>query len=320
MSKKGGKKFDGRGRHPPITLRQEAAGLKPTSLEDGGGVPRDPRSMLKLDHLQRLSTWASGAGSAPSLAALFGRRLAAGREALAVLPDPSLVTCQRCEAILQPGYNCTIRVKKSRAKKRQRSQKPRTPTQNNVVYSCQFCLHRNVKRGTPKGHMKVLHPAKARPISQKKSKTDMSLISSNLEIKNASIDERSKISTLGFSAAEPLLHTSGILDNGANIYENSQICEPGFPVSEAGLSDNKLGTPVTKHSLELLSESRRRKRNRSSAKKSAEPEGGPASAEASVGTSKKRRKRSWTTLREIAERSESGMGKSISDLKIPFLI
>ena len=72
---------------PSLTLREESSGKKQSSV--------NVKSMLKLDHLKTLSIWASGEACIPSLGAVFGHRLAATAEALGVLPDPSLFSCQR---------------------------------------------------------------------------------------------------------------------------------------------------------------------------------------------------------------------------------
>ncbi|KAM3321763.1 hypothetical protein P3S67_002914 [Capsicum chacoense] len=37
---------------------------------------------------------------------------------------------------------------------------PGIPPKNYFVYECHFCSHRNVKRGTPRGYMNDLYPAK----------------------------------------------------------------------------------------------------------------------------------------------------------------
>ncbi|XP_021768145.1 uncharacterized protein LOC110732504 isoform X2 [Chenopodium quinoa] len=177
------------GFHTSLTLREEASGKKQS---------HNSKAILKHKHLQSLAQWAAGLGqgngkdepSVGCLGAFFGRRFAEFGESLGIAPDPSFFSCQRCETILQPGSNCTIRIEKNRAKSQRRS-KTKTPTQNNVVYTCHFCLHRNLKRGTPKGHMKDLTPSKPRSskpksvISAKKSKTNIS----NVKIGKAEISK-----------------------------------------------------------------------------------------------------------------------------------
>ncbi|XVF10609.1 hypothetical protein REPUB_Repub07fG0197300 [Reevesia pubescens] len=152
----------------PISLREEASGKKQTK---GGST--NVKAVLKHEHLQNLAIWASGEASIPSLASFFGHRLAADGEASAIPPDPSFFPCQRCETILQSGFNWTVRIEKNQAKARHRHKKPHILTQNSVVYNCHICSHRNLKRVTPKGHMKVpshvlmhiLHGADAVPLS-----------------------------------------------------------------------------------------------------------------------------------------------------------
>lgn len=66
-----------------LTLREEKIGKQEVNVS----------SMLKMEHLQNLATWASGEGSVPCLAALFGRSLAANAEAAGVPLDRSLFAC-----------------------------------------------------------------------------------------------------------------------------------------------------------------------------------------------------------------------------------
>ncbi|KAM3205484.1 hypothetical protein P3L10_028894 [Capsicum annuum] len=102
----------------------------------------------------------SGEASIPSLGAFFGQKLAASAKSLGVLTDPSLFTCQRCESILQAGYNRTTWIAKNKRKARRKRKTSGIPPENYVVYECHFCSHRNLKRGTPRGYMKDLYPAK----------------------------------------------------------------------------------------------------------------------------------------------------------------
>ncbi|XP_065858947.1 uncharacterized protein [Euphorbia lathyris] len=77
--------------------------------------------------------------------------------------------------MLQPGFNCTVRIERTSAKARLRCKKPSISLQNNVVYNCHFCSHKNLKRGTPKGHMKEICPAKAKQKPPAKSKPSIPL-------------------------------------------------------------------------------------------------------------------------------------------------
>ena len=51
------------GFHNPISLREEITGKKKTK----GGNSINSKSMLKLEHLKKLATWASGEPTIPSL-------------------------------------------------------------------------------------------------------------------------------------------------------------------------------------------------------------------------------------------------------------
>ncbi|XP_029125218.1 uncharacterized protein LOC109789092 [Cajanus cajan] len=51
----------------------------------------------------------------------------------------------RCETVLQPGFNSTVRIEKNKSKVRHKRKKTDNITQNNVVYKCHFCLHQNQK-------------------------------------------------------------------------------------------------------------------------------------------------------------------------------
>ncbi|KAI8569562.1 hypothetical protein RHMOL_Rhmol02G0288000 [Rhododendron molle] len=273
------------GSMPSMTLREESIGKRKTSV--------NPKSMLKLDHLRNLAVWASGEASIPSLGAFFGHRLAAVRESLGAPPDLSLVTCQRCESILQPGYNCTIRIEKNRAKaRRSRHKRPNISTQNNVVYSCHFCSHRNLKRGTPRGHTKEICPPKAKP--PMKSKSSHSIVPKSVN------SEKSAMSN-------------------PEVKRTDEIASPAMTTED--LVTETPATPSVSTCTTLL-EAKRRKRNRSASKKAAEPESNSAAldAEKSVGTSNKRKKKPWTSLKEIAEHSERGNNRSLTHLAIPFLI
>lgn len=73
-----------------------------------------------------------------------------------------------------------MRIEKTSAKARRRRKKPSTPVQNNVVYNCDFCSHRNLKRGTLKAHMKEICPPKVNQKTPAKSKP----LSENATVRN----------------------------------------------------------------------------------------------------------------------------------------
>lgn len=260
-----------------ITLREESTGKKQTSI--------DAKSMLKLEHIKNLSVWASGEASIVSLSAFFGHRMAAYAEALGTSPDPSLFTCQRCESVLQPGYNCTIRIEKNQSKFRRTSKKSNLSSQNNVVYNCHFCSHRNLIRGTPRGHMKAICPPKVKAPSKPKPAKIIVQKPKNLE--HVVVNQMVEVAS-------------------SDVPKDDSVIE---------ILSVKVGTS--------LLEGMRRKRNRSGSKKAVETEssfGGIENAEQAMSTSGKRRRKSWTSLKKIVESKENVSRKSLTDLTIPFII
>ena len=81
------------GFHNSISLREEITGKK----QSKGGNFINFKSMLKLEHLQKLATWASGEAAIPSLGAFFGQRLAAVTKATGMPPNHSLFSCERLD-------------------------------------------------------------------------------------------------------------------------------------------------------------------------------------------------------------------------------
>ncbi|KAL8064179.1 hypothetical protein ABFX02_01G074000 [Erythranthe guttata] len=274
--KKGHNEMPGSQPHVSTTLREESIGKKQGSV--------NAKTMCKLDHLKSLAAWSATEASIPSLGAFFGERLAATNEALGLRADPSSFLCERCESILQPGHNCTVRIEKRKSKKRKKSN---PTTQNHVVYTCHFCSHRNLMRGTPKGYIKAIRPPKAKPPLKSKSSLQ----------KRRSLSEPSRsipeVNTADASAFPTM-----------DVHNNLETSFPATPL------------PVTR--LTLLDS--KRKRKRSGAKKVAEPEIN-STAENSVPASSKKRKKSWTTLKEIAQSSSKhDNGNKLSSLTIPFFI
>ncbi|XP_004297750.1 PREDICTED: uncharacterized protein LOC101294257 [Fragaria vesca subsp. vesca] len=271
----------------------------------GGSI--NPKAALKLDHLQRLALWTGGETSIPSLGAFFGHKLASTQEGLDVPADLSMVSCQRCETVLQPGFNCTIRIEKNRAKARRRSKKPAnfTFTQNNVVYTCHFCSERNVKRGTSRGHVKAICPSKIKKASDLKPAKYISQKFATPKKTNADEVKVSKLKTRTPTPDEEIPTVDKIV--------TSTTIDEDIPTVDSPT------TPMVKPVVTLL-DSKRKKRNRSVSKKRPEPETSPAPADAenSTSTTNKRRRKSWTSLKELAERNEQK--KNISDLSIPFFL
>ncbi|KAK6936473.1 Ribonuclease P subunit, Rpr2/Snm1/Rpp21 [Dillenia turbinata] len=265
----------------PGTMRQAAGGRKHVTNHN-------PKDMLKMEHLQNLAVWASGEASVPSLGALFGHRLAAFGESLGVPTDPSLFSCQRCESILQPGHNCTIRIEKNKAKARHKNRASNKSAQNNVVYTCGYCSYRNMRRGTPRGYMKEICPLKA------KSPSDIKHLNSTP--KKSSTSE-------------------------AKVNETEEMASPALSGDTPASVTNSLTTSSVSRPTSLLDRNKRR-RKRPGPKKSDEHENDSATGDAEqvLPSSKKRRRKSWTSLKEIAEQGEHDNCSSITNFTIPFLL
>ncbi|CAN6586067.1 unnamed protein product [Malus baccata var. baccata] len=286
-----------------ISLREELTGKKQTK----GGSSINAKAALKLEHLQRLAVWTGAETSVPSLGAFFGRTLAAAQETIGVPPKPSLFPCERCETVLQPGFNCTVRIEKNRAKVRRRSKKITNFSQNNVVYTCHFCSHRNVKRGTPNGHMKMICPPKAKTTSNLKLKSISKKFINSKEITAG--DEVSKAEEIAPSAGREIPAVNTLAGEGEVSKANEIAPSAGTEIPGVDTP----ATPAVKTGIALLLGGKKRRRNNSTTKKPAERESSPTSiAENTTSTSNKRRRKSWTSLKEIAIRSDHNNIRKIS--------
>lgn len=163
------------------------------------------------------------------------------------------------------------------------------------MYTCHFCSNRNLRRGTPKGHMKEICPSKIKTTKKSKSAQSNSQKPIISEEVSRGKDEFSKMDE---SALSPILTTSGTVSISDG---------PATPIAGAGPK---------------LLDVKKRKRNKSTAKKRAESKKSsvPADAEKTVGTSRKWRRKSWTSLKEIAESSEQGKNRNVANLSIPFFL
>ncbi|KAL6986251.1 hypothetical protein U1Q18_019619 [Sarracenia purpurea var. burkii] len=288
MGKKGSNKKEpilNSGSESSITMREEFRGKRQTSV--------NAMYMLKLEHIRNLAMWAGGEASILSLGAFFGHRLASLGEALGLSPDSSVFPCQRCESILQPGYNCTVRIEKNTAKVRRRRKRSNISTQNNIVYKCHFCSHRNLKRGTPRGHLKVRVAPKAKPSLKLEP-------SQSTVLKSVNSDE-------------------GAMGN-VEVKTVDEVASPAMTTNDHPVMESS-STPSVRTGTTLL-DAKRRKRNKSGSKKISESESSSAirDAERSGSTSHKRKRKSWTSLKEIAESSEGGNKQNLKSFAIPFFI
>ncbi|KAJ6341802.1 hypothetical protein OIU78_009867 [Salix suchowensis] len=295
---------------PPNTL---TASNKSFVLNTKSGN-HNPKSLLKLEHLQNLASWASEEASTPSLAAFFGRQFASSAEVLGVPLDPyALFQCQRCEIILQPGFNCTIRIEKNRAKARHRDKKFYTSTKNNVVYKCHYCSHFNLKRGTPKVHMKEICPPKPKPAAKSKSAKSMLQKSANSEEGTANpfpTIETDEIIKTDNTALPAISVDTSIMNSPTTPFARVKadgiikIDETALPaISVSTCITNSPETPQPSSEFSLL-DAKKRKRNRSAkSTELSESSSAAMDAEKTVSsTSSKRKRKAWTSLKEIVEK------------------
>ncbi|PHT57733.1 hypothetical protein CQW23_00096 [Capsicum baccatum] len=326
MGKKSSRKKGGGTTLGSITLREEFDGKKKQ-------IHVNAKSMLKLEHIKNLATWASGEASIPSLGAFFGQRLAASAESLGVLPDPSLFTCQRCESILQAGYNCTTRIEKNKRKARKNRKMSGIPPKNYVVYECHFCSHRNVKRGTPRGYLNDLYLAKPKTsrvdptISaiRKSEQLDTCIDKAKVGPTKSAKQKSEHLDTLVTSINKARVGTTESATqksdqqfdvSGGN---TDEINETDVIVSSEIVLDDPMASPATP--ITSLLDSKKRKRNRTGSKKKVEPldVSSITNVEKTFATSNKRKKNSWTSLKEIAE-SQSGNSRKFPNISVPFVL
>ncbi|KAK8939069.1 hypothetical protein KSP39_PZI010921 [Platanthera zijinensis] len=258
------------------TLREEKSGKKHA----------DVSLILKMKHLQKLAVWAGGEGGIPPLGALFGYQLAANAETSGVPLDQSSFYCRRCESILQPGFNCTIRIEKCKNKKRKRSnEETSVPSQNNVVYTCNFCYHRNVMKGTTKGHLKPLISSRqltrSECVSGSKGRCSLDAAATT---ENARPDEKILMSRS----------------------KGSFSSKPKDSITVGDLSAQK--TPLQNSGV-LSNELKARRLQFSS--NGSEPSG-------SAKGSGRRKRKAWSSLKDIVERKDAETDQSVSKLVIPF--
>nr|GME03460.1 Ribonuclease P protein component 4 like [Ipomoea batatas] len=210
-----------------ITPRQKPKGNKQSHV--------NAKLMLKLEHIKNLAVWASGEASIPSLGAFFGNRLAASSEAL----DVNLFFNQAIIVLFE------LR-RMNDAKARRRNKKPRNSPHNYVVYNCQFCSHRNLKRGTARGYLKQICPPKDRPstkVEHPKSSTTKSSKPMTCPPKDrpSTKVEHPKSSTA--KSSEPMTcAASNNKDNKIDIVTSPEIVQGDHvtpPISNIGLNISK---------------------------------------------------------------------------------
>ncbi|KAJ0963795.1 hypothetical protein J5N97_028917 [Dioscorea zingiberensis] len=272
-----------------MTLREENSGKKDASVS----------SILRIQHLQKLAKWAGGEAGVPPLGALFGYRLAANAEAAGVPLDSSCFLCQRCETMLQPGFNCTIRIEKN-VKNKGRRNKSVSTSKNNMVYTCHFCSYRNVKWGTPTDHVKGL--LASRPKANSSKNRQHSAGHNKALVTKTAWDQKPQEKTSAVLDPNSELKSMTPKKVGANM-ENMPVDEKtadSVPPLEKSLSASKKKRKASKsHQSELSS--------------SVGIDSGKG-----TGDSTKRRRKSWSSLKEISESNDLQKTRNLSNIVIPF--
>lgn len=151
----GTKNRDTNGPSTPARAMNQAVSLRE---ETSGRTHIDEASLLRVKHLQRLAAWVGAEAGVDPVGALLGHRLATSAEATGVPLSATSFLCQRCETILKPGFNCTVRIRNKRNKANRR--KKSKCCQNNISYACHFCGDLNLILGSGKGVVKSLLPSR----------------------------------------------------------------------------------------------------------------------------------------------------------------
>ncbi|KAE8785883.1 hypothetical protein D1007_40400 [Hordeum vulgare] len=323
--------------------------------ETSGKTHADAPSLLRVQHLQRLGAWASGEAGVGSIGALLGRRFAMNTEAAGVPIGASTFLCQRCESILQPGFNCTIRIKnnKKKAKRRKKS----NLGQNNVVYACHFCGDENLIRGSGKGIVKSLLSSR-KPVSTsimlkgvnmptvttKKGIEHSATAASQLESSHRMMD----FDLLG-DAHVDIPQKIGVesTDNKCmNIIEpaaskNIPTCEPDVTSRAEFLVGSNFVTPrksklaeatapiTSAEALKTRSTLKSKGQNCGSiagkipgsySNSASNTKSAPDDSTQAAGSSRKRARKGWTTLKQIAENDELERKEKMDNFVIPFFM
>ncbi|CAM6105963.1 unnamed protein product [Calypogeia fissa] len=153
----------GSNQHLP-TITRGPQGLRQMHQHHGSSplqrTPANQAAFAKIEFLSQIATWAAS-NKIPSLGAFYGERLASACQT-AGIPSPVVNSqCERCESVLLPGVNFSVR---SRSKKRKNKMSSKgnageaTATVNSfntVVHRCNYCKYENQKVRTLKDDVKT---------------------------------------------------------------------------------------------------------------------------------------------------------------------
>jgi len=175
-------------------------------------------------------------------------------------------------------------------KARHKQKKSGNITQNNVVYKCHHCLYQNLKRGTPKGHIKGICPSKVKS-SLESTPPSKSISSDSYEIEKgiASKDEVNEI----------------------NVFP-SRVVAKDVTLMETQSTSSSTNTRT-------LLEGKRRRHDSTFSNDIIKTTNMSGKGANPVSTSSKRRRKSWMSLKEIAQSNEH-KNSQIGNLTIPFFL
>ncbi|KAF7106143.1 hypothetical protein CFC21_106897 [Triticum aestivum] len=330
--------------------------------ETSGKAQADVPSLLRVQHLQRLAAWVSGEAGVGSIGALLGHRLATNAEASGIPIEASTFLCQRCESILQPGFNCTIRIKNNKKKSKRR--KKSNPGQNSVVYACHFCGDQNLIRGSGKGIVKGLL-ASRKPVSTmlkgenmnvptvttktgKQGNGPKSNLPEDYKMEKGAVFSMVDCGQLA-AAHEDILqkievespHDKCVSGIEPAASKNTTTCEPDVTSQAEFLAGSNFVTPRKSKLAEVTvpigsaepSKTRSTLNNKakncgsvagktpgSYSKSASNKKSAPGDSTQPAGSSRKRARKGWTTLKQIAEKDELERKEKMDNFVIPFFM
>uniref|UniRef100_A0ACD6AUB5 Uncharacterized protein n=1 Tax=Avena sativa TaxID=4498 RepID=A0ACD6AUB5_AVESA len=248
----------------------------------------------------------------------------------------------RCESVLQPGFNCTIRIKNNRKKAKRR--KKSNSGQNCVVYACHFCGDQNLIRGSGKGIVKGLLSSRKSDITNimdnKHSNGPKSDLPEDSKIEKGAVFPTMDCHELAAATVQEDISLKTEVESATHDKCMNEI----KPVSDITSQEeflvgsnfvtpqkNKLGT-VPKGSAEPLKTrstlnnkgqgcvSVAGKAPRSYSKSASKTNSAPSDSTQPTGSSRKRTRKGWTTLKQIAEKDELERKEKMDNFVIPFFM
>ncbi|KAL6883759.1 hypothetical protein ACP4OV_011173 [Aristida adscensionis] len=216
----GKKNHGGCGASTPARAAGQALSLR----EESSRKTRvDEASVLRVKHLQWLAAWTGGdAGVGPDspVGALLGRRLAASAEASGAPLCATAFLCQRCETVLKPGFNCTVRIKKN--KKKAKRWKKSSCCQNCVAYTCNLCGDQNLILGSGKGAIKSL-------LSSRRQASIVSVCELQRgDNKNTRAQDMRRVLECSQGSILQAASSSVLIDSGSEMDESGERFKPDF--------------------------------------------------------------------------------------------